>query len=182
MSEPRPPSIECARMNRRTLSAARRLIGDFLGRDEHYRSSAAAYGDGGPAALERALELFLDRPELGFVWLAFASHGDAPPEPAGACVVCFAISTARGSLVAKLDDVTIAARWRGRGVGTAMIEALAQELVRDGATRIDCGCHRDNADAWRFYHRLGFAALNEERLARVLVGSAARAASSRDCP
>jgi ribosomal protein S18 acetylase RimI-like enzyme len=71
-------------------------------------------------------------------------------------------------VVAKLDDVTIHADWQGRGVGNGMLGALIGELRAKGITRIDCGCHRDNAGAWRFYERLGFAPLDEERIALLL--------------
>jgi GNAT superfamily N-acetyltransferase len=163
-------TIRCATMTAATRAGARRLLGAFLAGDDHYRASSAAYGDGGGPALDRALDLFLARPELGFVWLAFAPDRGAGAEAraVGACVVCFAISTARGALVAKLDDVTIAADWQRRGVGTAMLEALAAHLRALGATRIDCACHRDNVDAWRFYAGLGFVPLDEERIARLL--------------
>ena len=60
------------------------------------------------------------------------------------------------------------ARWQGRGVGNAMLRALREHLLLEGMTRIDCGCHRDNAGAWRFYERLGFRPLDEERLAWIL--------------
>jgi hypothetical protein len=46
------------------------------------------------------LDLFLGQPNLGFVWLAYAEG-----EPAAIYVVCFAISTSIGEIVAKLDDV-----------------------------------------------------------------------------
>ncbi len=143
------------------------LLSAFLAGDEHYRASAEAYGDGGIAALERALDLFLERPDLGFVWLARASDGRTFVT-AGACVVCYAISTSRGSVVAKLDDVTIRADWQGRGVGSGMLSALAQELRAKGLSRIDCGCHRANERAWRFYERMGFRPLDEERIAMLL--------------
>ena len=71
-------------------------------------------------------------------------------------------------MVAKLDDVTVAAGATGRGVGTAMLAALAAHLAARGVARIDCGCHRDNAGAWRFYERLGFVPLDEERIAKLL--------------
>jgi ribosomal protein S18 acetylase RimI-like enzyme len=142
---------------------ARALLGAFLRDDAHYRASAGAYGDGGGGALDRAIALFLARPEIGFVWLAYA--GDAA---AGACVVCRAISTSRGSVVAKLDDVTVHPDWQGRGVGAAMLTQLCDHLREEGATRIDCGCHRANEGAWRFYERLGFAPLDEERLALLI--------------
>jgi len=150
-----------------TRDDARALLGSFLGEDEHYRASAATYGDGGPVALERALDLFLARPEIGFVWLAQV-RDSALCRTVGSCVVCYGISTSRGSVVAKLDDVTIHAGWQGRGVGNGMLAALIGHLRVQGITRIDCGCHRDNAGAWRFYERLGFAPLGEERIAMLL--------------
>lgn len=156
--------VRCARMDASTRPAALRLLQAFLAGDAHYRASALVYGDAGAQALERALDLFLAHPEIGFVWLA----SDADGTLAGACVVCHAISTSRGARVAKLDDVTIRDGWQGRGVGTAMLDALAAHLRERGAGRIDTACHRDNAGAWRFYERLGFRPLDEERLALLL--------------
>ena len=154
-------------MTAATRADARALLGAFLEDDAHYRASAAAYGDGGAAALERSLDLFLSRSEVGFVWLAQVQDG-ASLATVGACVVCSAISTSRGALVAKLDDVTIRADWRGRGVGNGMLAALVAHLRALHITRIDCGCHRDNDGAWRFYERMGFRPLDEERIALLI--------------
>jgi ribosomal protein S18 acetylase RimI-like enzyme len=162
-----PPALHCSAMTAATRGDARALLGAFLAEDEHYRASAAVYGDGGGAALERALDLFLAHPEIGFVWLAQVSDGDAL-RTVGACVVCHAISTSCGSVVAKLDDVTIHADWQGRGVGQQMLAALMRYLRERDVARIDSGCHRDNAGAWRFYERLGFRPLDEERIAVLL--------------
>ena len=159
--------VDCERMTAATRDDARAVLGEFLLGDEHYRANAGRYGDGGIEALDRALDLFLAHPELGFVWLAYASDGGRE-QAVGACVVCHAISTSRGSRVAKLDDVSIVNAWQGRGIGGAMLRALATELAANGATRIDSSCHRDNTDAWRFYERLGFRALDEERIAWLL--------------
>ena len=159
--------VDCARMTAATKADARALLGAFLGDDAHYLASAAAYGDGGPEALDRALDLFVARPELGFVWLAWADDGGARVA-VGACVACRAISTSRGGIVAKLDDVTIRPGWQGRGVGGAMLDALAAHLRAEGVSRVDTACHRDNAGAWRFYERLGFRPLDEERIAKLL--------------
>lgn len=157
------PALACEPMTAATRGDARELLRAFLGGDEHYRASSAAYGDGGAEALDRALDLFVARPEVGFVWLAYARDGGRRVA-VGACVACRAISTSRGSLVAKLDDVTVRDGWQGRGVGGAMLESLASRLRAEGATRIDTACHRDNALAWRFYERLGFRPLDEERI------------------
>jgi GNAT superfamily N-acetyltransferase len=155
--------VACEAMTTATRAQAARLLGRFLADDAHYRASSAQYGDGGAQALARALDLFLARPELGFVWLA---RIDATV--VGACVVCYAISTSRGGLVAKLDDVTIDASRQGQGIGTAMLQALVDHLRRCGVSRIDTACHRDNAFAWRFYARHGFRTLDEERIALLI--------------
>ena len=165
-------TLRCAPMTATTRAGAQALLSAFLRGDDHYRASSGAYGDGGDDALDRALDLFLARPGIGFVWVAQSGGADAAetpvPEVVGACIVCYAISTSRGSIVAKLDDVTVAAGATGRGVGTAMLETLAAHLAARGVTRIDSACHRDNRGAWRFYERLGFVPLDEERIAKLL--------------
>jgi ribosomal protein S18 acetylase RimI-like enzyme len=159
--------VRCAPMTAANRADAHALLAMFLRDDAHYRASASIYGDGGVPALVRALELFLARPEIGFVWLAEVEAQGAP-QTVGACVVCRAISTSRGTLVAKLDDVTVHPTWQGRGVGEHMLGDLREHLRLEGITRIDCGCHRENERAWRFYERLGFRALDEERLALLI--------------
>ncbi len=145
------------------VAAAEALFLAFLQQDPHYLEVASVYGDGGPEALRRALWLFLDRPELGFVWAARC--GD---EIVGCRVVCYAISTSRGALVAKLDDVNVRQGLEGRGIGSAMIDSLKDELRRAGVTRIDTATHFDNPGARRFYERHGFASLREERMSCLL--------------
>ena len=155
--------VVCAPMTPATRPGAERVLGEFLGHDAHYRASASAYGDEGPPALARALDLFIARPEIGFVWLASIDD-----DVVGVCVVCYAISTSRGAVVAKLDDVTIVSRWRRQGAGSAMLEHLRDHLRRAGIGRIDTACHRGNPNAWRFYERQGYRPLGEERIALVL--------------
>lgn len=155
--------ITCRRMTRESRSGAFRLLSHFLTEDQHYLKSSSAYGDAGEAALNRALDLFLAKPELGFVWLAFDEH-----EVVAVCVVCLAISTSIGALVAKLDDVSVASERQGQGIGTEHLRGLKEELRRIGVRRIDTSVHLDNNDARRFYERHGFRSLGEERLSCVL--------------
>lgn len=155
--------ITCRRMIATDVPDAFAMLSVFLTEDEHYLASSKAYGDRGTEALLDALDLFLTRPELGFVWLAYDDHGIA-----GICVVCYAISTSLGTLVGKLDDVSVKEDRRGHGVGTALIQQLKEELHRHNVMRIDVAVHADNPEARRFYETLGFSALNEERLACVI--------------
>jgi ribosomal protein S18 acetylase RimI-like enzyme len=157
-------ALVCEPMTAASLPGALAVLTEFLTDDPHYLASSAVYGDAGPAATMAALRLFLERPELGLVYVA--RHGD---EVIAACVVCYAISTSRGGLVVKLDDVSVKRAHTGEGIGGRMLEALKDHLRAQGVSRIDCGCHRDNAGAWRFYERHGFRPLHEERIACLLV-------------
>ena len=155
--------ITCRKMTAADAREAFEMLSSFLTADEHYLASSQAYGDRGMRGLNDGLYLFLERPELGFVWVAYDNDGIA-----GICVVCYAISTSLGTLVAKLDDVSVKADRRGKGVGTVLIEQLKEELKRLSVMRIDVAVHLDNPEARRFYEKLGFVPLNEERLACVI--------------
>ena len=155
--------ITCRKMGAADVRDAFQLLSEFLSGDEHYLASSKAYGDRGFMGLNDALDLFLERPELGFVWLAF-DEGVV----AGVCVVCYAISTSMGAVVAKLDDVSVKPERRGAGVGTAMLDQLKDQLRKESVMRIDVAVHIDNPEAKHFYEKFGFVALNEERLAWVI--------------
>ena len=144
---------------------------------------AAAYGDGGARGARRARSTSSSRVPRS------ASSG----------------SRTRGDGAARVDgrrvrrllrDLDVARHARrqarrrhdprrtGRGAASAARcwRRSAQHLRAQGVTRIDCGCHRDNAGAWRFYERLGFRPLDEERIALLLVtanSADARAPCSR---
>src|SRR5689334_9747623 len=156
-------AIRCRKMGAADVRDAFHMLSDFLSADEHYLASSQAYGDLGLKGLNNALDLFLERPELGFVWMAYDEQGVA-----GICVVCYAVSTSMGSVVAKLDDVSVKADRRGAGIGGEMLNQLKEQLRREAVTRIDVAVHLDNPEAKRFYEKAGFIALNEERLSCVI--------------
>ena len=93
---------------------------------------------------------------------------------AGVCVICYAVSTSMGSLVAKLDDVSVKADRRGQGVGTELLEKLKGQLKKESVTRIDVGVHMENPEARNFYEKLGFVPLNDEPCVRDLKGIISR--------
>jgi ribosomal protein S18 acetylase RimI-like enzyme len=155
--------ITCRKMTAADVTDAFEMLRVFLREDEHYLSSSKAYGDRGFQGLNDALDLFLEQPELGFVWLAYDERGAA-----GVCVVCYAISTSMGAVVAKLDDVSVKTDRRGAGIGTALLEQLKEQLRKEAVTRIDVAVHLENPEARRFYKKLGIMTLNEERMACVI--------------
>jgi GNAT superfamily N-acetyltransferase len=156
--------LTCRKMRAADVKDAFEMLSNFLSADEHYLASSHAYGDLGLKGLLDALDLFLEHPELGFVWMAFDEEGAA-----AVCVVCYAISTSMGSIVAKLDDVSVKDDRRGKGVGTEFMECLKDQLRGEKVTRIDVAVHMENPDARRFYEKTGFVRLNEERLSCVIM-------------
>ena len=155
--------ITCRKLTAPDVSVAYEMLQAFLNEDEHYLDSSKAYGDRGFQGLNDALDLFLERPELGYVWLAFDNNALA-----GIGVVCYAISTSMGAVVAKLDDVSVKSASRGKGIGSALLGQLKEQLRKESVTRIDVAVHLQNPEARRFYERHGFVSLNEERLACVI--------------
>lgn len=160
--------VRCRKMTAADRGAADRLLRAFFAEDEFYLESSGAYGDAGAPPIARALDMFIDKPELGFVWLAFRGDGPVGKEAVGMCVICYAISTSLGAMVGKLDDVFIAEGARGQGVGSAMLKALGDELKAAKVLRIDSAVHVRNTEAARFYARAGFKPLHEERIALLL--------------
>jgi GNAT superfamily N-acetyltransferase len=54
-----------------------------------------------------------------------------------------------------LHDLFVMPRARGRGVGYALMAAVAAETVRAGGVSLEWGVHAANAGALEFYRRLG---------------------------
>jgi ribosomal protein S18 acetylase RimI-like enzyme len=54
-----------------------------------------------------------------------------------------------------MHDLFVVARWRSRGIGRMLVAAVAREAVRRRLTCLEWGVRGDNAQARRFYARLG---------------------------
>ncbi len=57
--------------------------------------------------------------------------------------------------VAVVETLSVDPAWRGRGVGTALMDAVDEELVRSGIRELFVGAVATNRDAVRFYERRG---------------------------
>ena len=54
-----------------------------------------------------------------------------------------------------MHDLYVVPAARGRGVGAALLRAVARETVRRGLSRLEWGVRSTNTGALRFYRRLG---------------------------
>ena len=114
------------------------------------------------AALGAALALFVDREDLGFVWLAFV-NGHA----VAAATVSYGISVACGAIAAQCDCFVVDEAARRNGIGRRTVVTLAEHL-----RSIDVGCFHlmagGDAAAHRFAEALGFHKSGETRYEFVL--------------
>jgi len=109
--------IEC-----RTMASAERY--DAFGLMRQFRTDEAALGE--------ALTLFVERPDYGFVWLAYVDD-----HPAGCVSVSLGIDTETGGIVATLRDCFVEPRARRRGLASALLVTLEARLAQLEVVRID---------------------------------------------
>lgn len=145
-------------MDARDINDALELLSEFS-KTEHYSIVGDLYGKGGDAETLAALRLFDEKPYLGGVWLTKVDENFA-----AVSIFSFAISTALGRMVAKLDDVYVRPEFQRLGVGTKHLENLKDFLRLYGVARIDTSVHNDNEAARKFYDKCGFKSLNETKL------------------
>jgi GNAT superfamily N-acetyltransferase len=74
----------------------------------------------------------------------------------GMANLLFTISTARGGRVAILDDFVVMPERRGKGAGSALLQAAIAVAQGEGCSRITLQTDACNAAAMRLYHRHGF--------------------------
>ena len=107
----------------------------------------------------KGLTMMLTHPEERAVMVA-----EAPAQGGGEVVGMVTgqilISTAQGGLVTLVEDLVIAPRYRGTGVGSRLlreIETWAREL---GSIRLQLLADKDNGPAKRFYENAGWRLTN----------------------
>ena len=61
-----------------------------------------------------------------------------------------------GRARAEIADLEVVAGWRGRGVGTALIQVLSRVAQAHGIRCLEIGATEDNERALALYRRLGF--------------------------
>jgi GNAT superfamily N-acetyltransferase len=67
----------------------------------------------------------------------------------------------RGALRAQIEAVRVAAGWRGRGLGSAMLGWAIDEARRRDCSLVQLTTDKSRGDAHRFYAELGFVASHE---------------------
>jgi rubredoxin/GNAT superfamily N-acetyltransferase len=103
-------------------------------------------------AQSRVLSMIIENPQLGRIFVA-ESDGDIH----GMVLLLFTVSTFLGKKVALLEDMIVAPAWRGKGVGSTLIEYAVAVAGREGFGRITLLTDSDNEPAQQFYQSKGFS-------------------------
>lgn len=130
-------------MGEQDLEDVVRLLGVLFAQERDFTPDAARQRD--------ALELLLAQPDLGVVLIA---HRGAPV--IGTVMLLRSVSTALGGEVAWLEDLVVEAAERGRGTGTALLDAAISFAEARGWPQISVLTDGDNLHAQRLYSRHGF--------------------------
>jgi GNAT superfamily N-acetyltransferase len=102
-------------------------------------------------AQERGLGAIVDDPAVGTILVARDEQGVL-----GMVNLLYTISTALGARVALLEDMVIAPRARGGGLGSQLLAAALEFARAQGCRRVTLLTDADNHAAQRFYSRHGF--------------------------
>jgi len=103
-------------------------------------------------AAARAFETLVRDPRLGRVWIL-----EADGEPAGYLVLTIGFSMEFGGLRAFVDDFFVRPGFRGRGLGTAALDAVRGAAAEMGVRALLVEVGPLNDPARRVYGRAGFA-------------------------
>ena len=88
--------------------------------------------------------------EYAAMWPTFFLVAPAGVRIAGYSIAC----PTRGG--AELASIAVAARYRGKGIATALIRATIRKLKRTGVKALWLTVRPDNRDAIQLYRRIGF--------------------------
>jgi GNAT superfamily N-acetyltransferase len=104
-----------------------------------------------PARQRRGLTAMLAEPDRRLVLVA---EGDGAP--VGMATGQLLVSTAEGGLACVVEDLVVAAEWRGHGIGGWLLDQVAKWAAARGATRLQLVADRENHPALGFYERRGW--------------------------
>ncbi len=111
-----------------------------------------AHGEGDipPSQVEDNLSQILDNP--AYLILLAEEEGNI----VGLINVHFRNTLFHPGPSALIDELVVDTRFRGRGIGTALIESAIEEAKRRGCVEIEISTESDNTSAIEFYKKRGF--------------------------
>jgi ribosomal protein S18 acetylase RimI-like enzyme len=111
------------------------------------------FGDGKPLSAETRAKLIPGLIAHGKARVFLAYEGD---EPAGLALCFVGFSSFKAQPLVNVHDLAVAAQFRGRGIGRALLEAVAADAKSLGCCKVTLEVRADNATALGLYRSVGF--------------------------
>ncbi|MBI5814045.1 MAG: GNAT family N-acetyltransferase [Nitrospinae bacterium] len=116
-----------------------------------------------PEKQREGIRLALENPQLSRLLVA----------QAGGRVIGFAnlqlmVSTYHGAITVHIDDFIIASANRGGGAGRTLMDGVLAKARELGAPRVTVNIDKANTQAYAFYGKMGFMAMDMERWQRAM--------------
>jgi len=102
-------------------------------------------------AQSKALSMIIKNPCLGQIFV-----GEIDGLIQGMVLLLFTVSTFLGKKVVLLEDMVVAPAWRGKGLGSRLIDHALEFAHQEGFGRITLLTDNDNEIAQQFYTAKGF--------------------------
>jgi ribosomal protein S18 acetylase RimI-like enzyme len=115
--------------------------------------SRSEFGDGQPLAASVKASLIDGLIAHGKARVYLAYEADVP---AGVAICFVGFSTFKARPLLNVHDLAVAPEFRGRGIGKALLDAVAEDARRLGYCKVTLEVRADNAKALELYRRAGF--------------------------
>jgi ribosomal protein S18 acetylase RimI-like enzyme len=111
------------------------------------------FGDGQPLSDDAKANLIPGLVQHGGarVFLAYSAQ-----EPAGLAICFLGFSSFKARPLLNVHDLAVAPKFRGRGIGLALLDAVAEHARAAGCCKVTLEVRADNAKALELYRRAGF--------------------------
>jgi GNAT superfamily N-acetyltransferase len=97
------------------------------------------------------IHVAVNSPQLVKIWMIVANSCAV-----GYAILTFTFSFEFGGIIATIDEIYIAPEKRGQGLGTSVLELLAQYAITSGATTLSGDISDEKPWLSTFYKRAGF--------------------------
>ena len=111
------------------------------------------FGDGKPLSDDAKAKLISGLVKHGGTRVFLAYSGQ---EPAGLAICFIGFSSFKAKPLLNVHDLAVAPQFRGRGIGQALLEAVAEHARSLGCCKVTLEVRADNAKALELYRRAGF--------------------------
>jgi ribosomal protein S18 acetylase RimI-like enzyme len=154
-------------MNKKTIEARSMRATDAQAVCRMIRALGAFHGDKIKINLRELTVIATGPKKISDILVAFSNK-----RPVGFAATYDWMNFVRGTKVRHIDLIFVSSKYRGFGIGSLLIKAIAKSAAKAGCMRVTVGAIEDNEQANALYKRLGFEKREDRSTRYFLAGSA----------